>query len=65
MASARRLLRLGGAALLAADEIDGGAEFEERIGGGLDSIDTGDGIEDDVLLLGEIVRQGVGQLDDA
>src|SRR5450432_2089766 len=45
-------LQLGGAAAASADEIDGGAEFEERVGGGFDSIDAGDGVEDYVLLLG-------------
>src|ERR1700744_3963311 len=39
----------------AAHQVDGGAQLEQRVGGGLDAIEAGDGVEDDLLLLGRIV----------
>jgi hypothetical protein len=50
-----RLFLLGRAAFAATEQIDGGAQFKERVGGGLYSCDPRDGIEDDALLLGWVV----------
>ena len=55
----------GGAAFATAEEVDGGAEFEERVGGGLDAVDARDGVEDDLLLLREAVGENAGEFDGA
>ena len=49
------------AAAPAANQIDGGAEFEERIIRWVDSVDTWDGIEDDFLLVACVVRDRGGK----
>ena len=61
----RRLFNFGGAALPAAEQIDGCAEFQQGIGGRLDSVYAGNGIEDDVLLLSGGVGHNRGEFDDA
>jgi hypothetical protein len=54
---------LRGSASSAGQEVDVGAGFEERIGGGFDAVDSWDGIEDDALLLGGVVGSDCGQAD--
>src|ERR1700733_2424359 len=48
-----------------ADQVDRGAQFQQRVVGRLDARQTWDGIEDDVLLLGGVVGHRGGQLDGA
>ena len=55
----------GRAAFSSAEEVDGGAELEERIGGRLDAVDARDGVEDYVLLLHEAVGQDAGEFEGA
>ena len=42
-------------AATAAEQIDRGTQFKQRIIGGLDSVHAGDGIEDDLLLFMRVV----------
>ena len=49
----------------AADEVDGGAQLEQGVAGGIDAVDAGYGVEDDALLLGSVVGLHGGESEGA
>ena len=53
---------LRGPAPASAQQVNRSSQLEQRIGGGLDAVHPRDRVEDDVLLLGERVRQNLRQL---
>jgi hypothetical protein len=57
------LLLLGDSAASAGQQVDVRAGLEEGIGRGLDSVDSGYGVEDDSLLLGGVVGRDCRQSD--
>ena len=57
------LLLLGCSAASAGQQVDVRAGLEERIGRGLDAVDSWDGIKDDALLLGGVVGSDCRQTD--
>src|SRR5271170_7364987 len=62
----RPQLFLGGCAAAAStDEIDGRTKFEQRVLRWRDAVETGNGIEDDGLLLVGVIRDGLGESDRA